>query len=134
MRSRPCPLTPDGYHLSELNFPFKSLTCTPLDADRGPLRPCLGLSPFLFSTATAMLTVGGLLGSMLSDRVVRAKGLAGGIAWSAWLNLVGAAVMALSPHWVLLMLGRWGRAMQHLTPGSSPASRAGSPCASSRRS
>lgn len=59
-----------------------------------------------FSTVTAMLTVGGLLGSLLSDRVVRQRGIAGGIAASAWINLVGALVMALAPHWLLLMLGR----------------------------
>ncbi|EJT48922.1 vacuolar membrane protein [Trichosporon asahii var. asahii CBS 2479] len=53
-----------------------------------------------------MLTVGGLLGSLLSDRVVRQRGIAGGIAASAWINLVGALVMALAPHWLLLMLGR----------------------------
>jgi MFS family permease len=59
-----------------------------------------------FSTVTAMLTVGGLLGSLLSDRVVRQRGIAGGIAASAWINLVGALVMALAPHWLFLMLGR----------------------------
>lgn len=53
-----------------------------------------------------MLTVGGLLGSVLSDRVVRRRGVAGGIAASAWVNLAGALVMAFAPHWVFLMLGR----------------------------
>lgn len=99
-------LTADGYHISELNFPFKSLTCQPLEADHSPLRPCLGLRPLIFSTVTAMLTVGGLMGSLLSDRIVRRRGLAGGIAASAWINLFGALVMAFSPHWLLLMLGR----------------------------
>jgi hypothetical protein len=30
----------------------------------------------------------------------------GGIAWTGWLNLVGALMMALAPHWGVLALGR----------------------------
>jgi hypothetical protein len=55
---------------------------------------------------TALLTAGGLAGSLYSDRLVRAEGVAGAIAWTGWLNLASAMLMAGAPHWLVLALGR----------------------------
>ncbi|BEI88541.1 uncharacterized protein CcaverHIS019_0112590 [Cutaneotrichosporon cavernicola] len=97
-----------GYHLAELNYPANGLTCHPSPNDgTAPLRPCLGLDAIKYSAVTALLTAGGLVGSALSDSVVRSQGVPGGIAWTGWLNLVGALMMALAPHWGVLALGRF---------------------------
>lgn len=97
-----------GYHITELNYPVDGLTCHPSPNDgEAFLPPCLGISPLKYSAITAVFTVGGLLGSTVSDRVVKAEGIAGGIAWTGWLNLAGALCMAAAPHWMVLGLGRF---------------------------
>lgn len=102
------PLTcADGYHLAELNYPVNGLTCHPSPNDgHAFLPPCLGINTIKYSAVTALLTAGGLVGSALSDRVVRSEGVSGGIAWTGWLNLLGALMMAAAPHWVVLAAGR----------------------------
>lgn len=111
LHPRPTPpphaLTTDGYHITELNYPVTSLTCLPSPIDIDALLPqCLGLDSIKYSAVTALLTAGGLIGSALSDRVVRAVGVAGGIAWTGWMNLAGAMLMAAAPHWIVLGIGR----------------------------
>lgn len=100
-------LTADGYHITELNYPVNGLMCHPTPADESQLLPpCLGLDKFRYSAVTSLLTAGGLAGSLLSDRLVRAEGIAGAIAWTGWLNLASAVLMAAAPHWLVLALGR----------------------------
>ncbi|WVQ72890.1 hypothetical protein IAR50_002451 [Cryptococcus sp. DSM 104548] len=94
-----------GFHLSELNFPERSLTCT-LSASTTFLPECLSITPSLYALITAVFTLGGLLGSLTSSNVVSRYGLKGGIALTGWVNLVGAGIMTLAPHWTVLALGR----------------------------
>lgn len=100
-----------GYHISELNFTQPSLTCsTPTSLTSSPvllgLPNCLGLTEPLYSLATAMFTIGGLLGSVYSSRVIARRGMIGAIKVSGMLNLAAALLMGLAPHWTLLVLGR----------------------------
>ncbi|WWD04751.1 hypothetical protein V865_002822 [Kwoniella europaea PYCC6329] len=96
-----------GYHLSELNFPVNSLTCiTPAYPPPSRLPLCLDLDSNLYSIVTAIFTVGGLVGSLMSSWVVEREGIKGGIAWTGYLNLVGVLGMGIAPHWLLLALGR----------------------------
>lgn len=109
-----------GFHITEMNvgfgtvgvadfqFPVAGITCFPGPSDGAAyLPPCLGISSLKYSAITAVFTMGGLLGSTMSDRVVKLEGVAGGIAWTAWLNLAGAMCMAAAPHWLVLGLGRF---------------------------
>ena len=96
----------DGYHLSELNFPVASLTCSRGSTTFG-LPDCLPVTDAHYSIITAVCTIGGLCGSLGSSYVVQRVGLAGGIAWSGWSNLASALIMALSWHWVMLGFGRY---------------------------
>lgn len=98
----------DGYHLSELNFPVTSLTCLPsaVDTSKSLLPKCLGLDANRYSLVTAIFTVGGLGGSLGSSWLVQKKGLKGGLVYVAWMNVLGVALMAFSPNWLILTLGR----------------------------
>ncbi|KAL1412963.1 Bifunctional purine biosynthesis protein PurH [Vanrija albida] len=97
-----------GYHITELNFPAQSLTCYGRPNEVAPFLPhCIGLDQQRYSAVTAMLTAGGLIGSAVSDRVVSAEGIAGGIVWTGWLNLFGALLMAGAPNWIVMLLGRF---------------------------
>ncbi|OCF30610.1 vacuolar membrane protein [Kwoniella heveanensis BCC8398] len=97
-----------GYHLSELNFPVNSLTClTPAFPEPSRLPLCLDLDSTLYGLVTAIFTVGGLVGSLISSWVVEKEGIKGGIAWTGYLNLIGVLGMGIAPHWILLALGRF---------------------------
>ena len=100
-----------GFHLSELNYPAASLQC-----DQGPtstLRACLGIDQKTYGLITAIYTVGGLAGSLISSVVVKQSGVKRGITLTGWLNLAGAAIMTLATHWTLLCLGRWVIQLTH---------------------
>ncbi|RSH89293.1 hypothetical protein EHS25_002405 [Saitozyma podzolica] len=69
-----------GYHLSELNFPVTSLTClSPAFPPPSRLPLCLGLTAPRYSFVTAVFTVGGLVGSLISSWVVLKEGVKGGL-------------------------------------------------------
>jgi len=83
--------------------------CHPSPATDGGnpyLPPCIGLDAARYGTVTSLLTAGGLLGSLASDRLVAAEGVAGAISWTGWLNLASALLMGLAPHWLVMGLGR----------------------------
>ncbi|KGB74798.1 vacuolar membrane protein [Cryptococcus deuterogattii R265] len=94
-----------GFHLSELNFPALSLTCTS-PSSSSLIPQCLYLSESLYAFTTAIFTVGGLLGSLSNPWIVSKYGLKGGISLTGWINLFGAGVMTFAPHWVILATGR----------------------------
>ncbi|OXH33653.1 vacuolar membrane protein [Cryptococcus neoformans] len=94
-----------GFHLSELNFPALSLTCTS-PSSFSLIPQCLYLSEPLYAFTTAIFTVGGLLGSLSNPWIVSKYGLKGGISLTGWINLFGASAMAFAPHWVILAAGR----------------------------
>jgi hypothetical protein len=108
----------DGYHLSELNFPVTSLTClSPAFPPPSRLPLCLGLTAGRYSFITAIFTVGGLMGSLMSSWVVQKEGLKGGIAWTGYLNLFGVIGMAMAPHWWILAIGRSVMTVHYVLPG-----------------
>jgi MFS family permease len=82
------------------------------------LPACIGLDKTRYGIVTALLTAGGLFGSMYSDRLVRAEGAAGAIAWTGWLNLASAALMAAAPHWLVMALGRCVETFETLRGGT----------------
>lgn len=67
----------------------------------------MGLDANRYSLVTAIFTVGGLLGSLSSSWLVQKKGLKGGLVYVAWMNVLGVALMGLSPSWIVLALGRY---------------------------
>ena len=96
-----------GYHLSELNYPAESLTCIPhagLPTSTLPL--CIGLDSRKYGMVTAIFTVGGLGGSLISSWVVEKYGVKGGLIWTGWINLLGSVIMTFSPQWMVFALGR----------------------------
>ena len=95
-----------GFHLSELNFPVSSLTCSASGTSFLDLPLCLGLDQHHYGLVTAVYTVGGLLGSLGSAWLVSRQGVKGSITWTGWLNVLGAALMTFAPQWIVLGLGR----------------------------
>lgn len=89
-----------GYHLSELNFPAVSITCLPQGIpppSRLPL--CLGINQHRYGLITAIYTVGGLVGSLASSKVVEKQGIKGGLLLSSYINLLGVIIMTSATHW-----------------------------------
>ncbi|WVN87060.1 uncharacterized protein L203_102236 [Cryptococcus depauperatus CBS 7841] len=111
-----CIWTTVGFHLSELNFPISSLTCT-FNASSSAssalpssssfnLPQCLNMSEAIYGLVTAIFTVGGLLGSLSSSSITSRYSFKGSILLTGYVNLVGSLLMTLSPHWAVLALGR----------------------------
>jgi MFS family permease len=100
-----------GYHISELNFPQPSLTCSSKTSTSSillGLPNCLDLTPALYSLATAIFTVGGLVGSLFSAMVIERTGMLGAVKLTGWINVLSSVAMTLSPHWTVLVVGRFG--------------------------
>ncbi|KAH8087986.1 general substrate transporter [Filobasidium floriforme] len=96
-----------GYHISELNFPQPSLTCHKDASGRSTLPACLDITSTRYSIITAVLTVGGLLGSLAAAKVIGRYGMYGTVWLTGAINLVGSIVMTISTHWIGLVLGRF---------------------------
>lgn len=106
LTSRLIPLE-DGYHISELNFPESSITCTSVrSASLGGLPDCLGFNSTRYSAATAVFTLGGLAGSIMSSAVTRRLQATGSIKVTGLLNVVGSVMMFAAPHWLVVLAGR----------------------------
>jgi len=100
-----------GYHISELNFPQPSLTCSSATSTSSiplGLPNCLDLTSALYSLATAVFTVGGLVGSLFSAMIIEQTGMLGAIKLTGWVNLLSSVAMTLAPHWTVLVVGRFG--------------------------
>ena len=95
-----------GFHLSELNFPVSSLTCTEPGNGLANLPQCLSIDTQRYGIVTAVYTVGGLFGSLGSSWLVENQGVKGGITWTGWFNVAGAIAMTFAPSWIVLALGR----------------------------
>ncbi len=100
-----------GYHISELNTPQPSLTCSSARSETPSallgLPNCLDISPFLYSLATAIFTVGGLVGSAASAAIVSRCGMIASVKLTGWTSVVASATMLLAPHWIVLVTGRF---------------------------
>ncbi|KAJ9094378.1 hypothetical protein QFC19_007987 [Naganishia cerealis] len=105
----------DGYHISELNFPEASITCIPVTTPNlagsnssivSGLPDCLGIDSSRYSAATAVFTIGGLVGSILSARATGKVGVIGSIKITGLLNAIGSLVMFAAPHWTVVLVGR----------------------------
>lgn len=99
----------DGYHISELNFPEASITCgsTASDLLAGSVfPPCLEIDSSRYSAATAIFTLGGLAGSLMSSKVSERVQAIGSIKVTGLLNVVGSVMMFAAPHWLVVLAGR----------------------------
>ncbi|KAJ7093162.1 general substrate transporter [Mycena epipterygia] len=97
-----------GYHISVLNQIQAVLTCKDVDLDTRHygLPTCLPMSDFKFSVVTAVFTVGGLAGSLVSNLVMDRWGRKGAARASSLLVAVGAGLMCVSASVGILGLGR----------------------------
>jgi predicted MFS family arabinose efflux permease len=66
----------------------------------------LGIDQHRYGLVTAVYTVGGLAGSLISSRVVEREGIKGGLLWTGYINLFGVVCMTLATHWMMLAFGR----------------------------
>ncbi|KAJ6618290.1 general substrate transporter [Mycena sp. CBHHK59/15] len=99
-----------GYHISVLNQIQAVLTCKDVTPDTQHylygLPTCLPMSDFKFSVVTAVFTVGGLAGSLISNLVMDRWGRKGAARASSLLVAVGAGLMCVSASVGILGLGR----------------------------
>lgn len=98
-----------GYHISVLNQIQAVVTCKDLSPDTRHygLPTCLPMSDFKFSVVTAVFTVGGLAGSLVSNLVMDRWGRRGAARASSLLVAVGAGLMCVSASVGILGLGRY---------------------------
>ncbi|KAI9172940.1 hypothetical protein H9P43_007071 [Blastocladiella emersonii ATCC 22665] len=104
-----------GYHISELSSAQYILTCARVDPAALAASPlglfglpaCIAMSPTLdFGILSAMLSVGGLIGSLASSRLCLRFGRKRVLGANAVVLIASPVVMALAPGYWALALGR----------------------------
>lgn len=109
-----------GYHISSLNGVQEAVICSDRSSRAGKLglRDCLDLSVGVrrsielidqdstFGVAVSILTLGGLLGSLLGDAATRRLGRTGVLRCSEVLFAVGTALVGVSNSIAPIIIGR----------------------------
>ncbi|KAI9220381.1 major facilitator superfamily domain-containing protein [Blastocladiella britannica] len=106
-----------GFHISELSASQLLLTCASLNLGVGDLPPrtdavpalplCIPMSPTLdFGILSAALSVGGLVGSLLSAPIAARYGRRAVFLVSCFFQLLAPALMASAAMYTALLLGR----------------------------
>lgn len=102
-----------GYHVAVLNQLSDTITCqsvdpkSVIDHDLSSLPPCIPMDDVVFSAVTSVYTVGGLLGSLISNIIIDRYGRKGGARGNAVLVALGTALMAFSTNVPTLIVGRY---------------------------
>ncbi|KAJ2552001.1 Bifunctional purine biosynthesis protein PurH [Coemansia sp. RSA 1797] len=95
-----------GYHIAELNTPKKIITgCAPSVGSRLP--QCLPMSDTMFSLATSLFAVGGLVGSLGAGWLAERFGRRGGLVYNNIVFVLGPLLMALAVSPAMLAVGRF---------------------------
>jgi SP family facilitated glucose transporter-like MFS transporter 3 len=100
-----------GYHVSALNQLQAVLTCKDFNHNlknrtHYGLPTCIPMSDATFSVVTSVITVGGLLGSLVTNIVMERWGRKGAVCASASSIALGACLMAASATVSPLIFGR----------------------------
>lgn len=95
-----------GYHISALNQIQAALTCSNEPPAIDGLPACIQMSDLAFSLVTSVFTIGGLVGSSVSNLITDSRGRRGALRLGAVFTTVGAGVMGASSSVAFLAFGR----------------------------
>ncbi|KAJ1824238.1 hypothetical protein LPJ60_000951 [Coemansia sp. RSA 2675] len=97
-----------GYHIAELNTPKGIITTCDKDAAHWASLPlCLPMNDAMFSLATSMFAVGGLLGSLSAGWMAERWGRRGALAYNSASFALGPLLMAFAMSPAMLVVGRF---------------------------
>ncbi|KAJ2886162.1 hypothetical protein FB639_001631 [Coemansia asiatica] len=97
-----------GYHLAELNTPKKIITsCDKDGAHWGMLPRCLPMNDTVYSLATSIFAIGGLVGSLSAGWMAERWGRRGALVINNTSFIVGPLLMAFSVSPAMLIVGRF---------------------------
>lgn len=98
-----------GYHIAELNIPKRSITSCDEGASRhwSTLPLCLPMNDTMYSIATSIFAIGGLLGSLLAGWMADRWGRRGALVYNNVFYLVGPLLMAFAVSPIMLTAGRF---------------------------
>ncbi|KAJ2890144.1 hypothetical protein IWW38_004293 [Coemansia aciculifera] len=97
-----------GYHIAELNTPKGIITACDKDAAHWPSLPlCLPMNDAIFSLATSVFAVGGLLGSLSAGWMAERWGRRGALVYNSASFILGPLLMALAVSPAMLVVGRF---------------------------
>ncbi|KAJ2706843.1 hypothetical protein FB645_001291 [Coemansia sp. IMI 203386] len=97
-----------GYHIAELNTPRKIITsCDKDGAHWGMLPRCLPMNDTVYSLATSIFAVGGLVGSLSAGWMAEKWGRRGALIVNNISFIVGPLLMAFSVSPAMLIVGRF---------------------------
>ncbi|KAJ1999951.1 hypothetical protein H4R26_004842 [Coemansia thaxteri] len=97
-----------GYHIAELNTPRGIITSCDKDAARWLALPlCLPMNDAMFSVATSMFAVGGLVGSLAAGWMAERWGRRGALTYNNAAFVVGPLLMAFAVSPAMLVAGRF---------------------------
>ncbi|KAJ2579330.1 hypothetical protein GGH95_003160, partial [Coemansia sp. RSA 1836] len=97
-----------GYHIAELNTPKGIITACDKDAVHWPSLPlCLPMNDAVFSLATSIFAVGGLLGSLSAGWMAERWGRRGALVYNSASYILGPLLMAFAVSPAMLVIGRF---------------------------
>ncbi|KAJ2743330.1 hypothetical protein GGI20_003816 [Coemansia sp. BCRC 34301] len=97
-----------GYHIAELNTPKGIITSCDKDAVHWLSLPlCLPMNDAVFSLATSIFAVGGLLGSLSAGWMAERWGRRGALVYNSASYVLGPLLMALAASPAMLVIGRF---------------------------
>ncbi|KAI9470211.1 hypothetical protein LPJ78_003003 [Coemansia sp. RSA 989] len=97
-----------GYHIAELNTPKKIISTCDGDVGRwGKLPPCLPMSDTMYSMATSIFAIGGLVGSLAAGWMAERLGRRGALVYNNATYVAGPLLMALAVSPAMLAIGRF---------------------------
>ncbi|KAJ2489682.1 hypothetical protein IWW37_003820 [Coemansia sp. RSA 2050] len=97
-----------GYHIAELNTPKGIITTCDKDAAHWASLPlCLPMNDAMFSLATSMFAIGGLLGSLSAGWMAERWGRRGALAYNSASFALGPLLMAFALSPAMLVVGRF---------------------------
>ncbi|KAJ2753080.1 hypothetical protein GGI19_003381 [Coemansia pectinata] len=97
-----------GYHIAELNTPKGIITSCDKGAVHWASLPlCLPMNDAMFSLATSIFAVGGLLGSLSAGWMAERWGRRGALVYNSASFVLGPLLMALAMSPAMLIIGRF---------------------------
>ncbi|KAJ1964230.1 hypothetical protein GGI12_001554 [Dipsacomyces acuminosporus] len=97
-----------GYHIAELNTPKSIITSCDISAPHWSSLPlCLPMSDNMFSIATSIFAIGGLLGSLSAGWMAERWGRRGALVYNNATYVLGPLLMAFAASPAMLVVGRF---------------------------
>lgn len=98
-----------GFNISALNSLSSAISCAGIQSATSWLPSCFPMGATRFGYLTSIYTIGGLVGSLCTGTIADRRGRRSACLAGAFSIVLGGALMALAPSFVVLLVGRYAR-------------------------